>query len=134
MNWRLKYFLFHFSYEAEKLDLPRRLTWTQTIFDKRLQNVLFILLRNTFIWPVVSHDKHTNLFFLTWLILFRTLFLLYLTVNWNALKLRNETDFIAFSIKHFNIRLIFRCALLIDGLFRHLYDLRHFWHFWMKLP
>lgn len=60
------------------------------------------------------------------LILFRTLFLLYLTVNWNALKLRNETDFIAFSIKHFNIRLIFRYALLLDGLFRYLYDLSHF--------
>ena len=34
---------------------------------------------------------------------------------------RNETDFIAFSIKHFNIRLIFRYALLLDGLFRYLY-------------
>ena len=127
---RLKYFLYHFSSETENLDLPRRLTWTQTIFDKRLQNVLFILLRT--LWPIVSHDKHTNLFF-TWFILFRTLFLLYLTVNWNALKLRNETDFIAFSIKHFNISLIFRCVSLLDGLFRYLYDLSNFWHFWMKL-
>ena len=126
---RLKYFLFHFSYETEKLDLPRRLTWTQTIFDKRLQ--MFILLRNTLAY-CKSWQAH-QLFFFTWLILFRTLFLLYLTVNWNALKLRNETDFIAFSIKHFNIRLIFRYALLIDGLFRHLYGISNFWHFWMKL-
>ena len=36
---RLKYFLFPFSYETENLDLPRPLTWTQTIFDKELQNV-----------------------------------------------------------------------------------------------
>ena len=127
---RLKYLLFLFSYETENLDLPRRLTWTQTIFDKRLQ--MFCLYCYETLWPIVSHDKHSKFFF-TWFILFRTLFLSYLTVNCNALKLRNETDFIAFSIKHFNISLISRCASLLDGLFRYLYDLSNFWHFLMKL-
>ena len=57
---RLKYFLFHFSYETEKLDLPRRLTWTQTIFDKRLQ--MFILLRNTLAY-CKSWQAHQLFFF-----------------------------------------------------------------------
>ena len=125
---RLKYVLFHF--------LTKPITWIcrGALHEPRLFLIksfkMFILLRHT-VASCKTWQTHQPFFF-TWFILFRTLFLLYLTVNWNALKLRNETDLTAFSIKHFNIRLIFRRASLLDGLFRHLYDLSNFWHSLMK--